>query len=196
MTQREAVLGLVGMELIIFMAAHMVLCFGFVYKTVQKTHQCTGPRWAQCQDLLCFSLCTHSEKAESGQEVGREHSQDCWPHLTMEYSIKYRLRKKKKKPQEKKEKQNKTKPTQPKPLGVVFPKQGLLGDWLVHHTAGGREGMTAFPLPGNFYSDFLHLLNYLNLDLQVFLGFALLILFQGSEWQQEPTSKETKLQLT
>lgn len=140
MTQREAVLGLVGMELIIFMAAHMVLCFGFVYKTVQKTHQCTGPRWAQCQDLLCFSLCTHSEKAESGQEVGREHSQDCWPHLTMEYSIKYRLRKKKKKHRKKKKNKTKQNPPNQSPWELFSPSRDCLETgWYITLLVGERE---------------------------------------------------------
>jgi len=31
---------LAGIELIFFMVAHMVLCFGFVTKTVFITHQC------------------------------------------------------------------------------------------------------------------------------------------------------------
>lgn len=47
------------MELIFFIAAHMVLCLRFVTKTVLITHQCFGSCWtvlAQCQGFLCLLL--------------------------------------------------------------------------------------------------------------------------------------------
>lgn len=58
--------GLDGMELILFTAAHLVPCFGFVPKTV-LTSKC----FSYCRALLapCFSLCALSKKAGRGQEA-------------------------------------------------------------------------------------------------------------------------------
>lgn len=54
------------MELILFTAAHLVPCFGFVPKTV-LTSKC----FSYCRALLapCFSLCALSKKAGRGQEA-------------------------------------------------------------------------------------------------------------------------------
>lgn len=58
------VLVLYGIELIFFIVACMVLCFGYVMKTVLVTHQFFSYCWAkltQHQGLFCFSHCPISE---------------------------------------------------------------------------------------------------------------------------------------
>lgn len=77
-----------GVELIFFMAAWTVLCFGFVAKPV-LIHQWFGYCWkvlTQLPGLLVFTLCPQSEQAWGGQETERRHSQDSWPRLTKEIS--------------------------------------------------------------------------------------------------------------
>jgi len=73
--------GLAGMELIFCIAACMVLCFGFVIKTVLITHQF----WlllTQCQVLLlptlspCLVVPPTPSRLGGGQEAGRTHTWD------------------------------------------------------------------------------------------------------------------------
>jgi len=80
------ILGLPGMDLTVFTAAGLVLCFGFVTKTVLITHQCFGCFWmmlAKPQGRLFFPCCCQ-RAGWGGQEDGRGHS---WPKLAREYSI-------------------------------------------------------------------------------------------------------------
>lgn len=59
-----------GMELVFFITAHMVLCFGFMSKPTLVTHQCLAIA-EQCLHSikgLFFLLCTPKQV---GQEVGR-----------------------------------------------------------------------------------------------------------------------------
>lgn len=77
-----AALSVAGMELILFKAACMVLCFGFVTKTALVTHQCFGycpavP--AQHQHFLLFPYSAAQQRHQGGQEAGWGHSQDRWP---------------------------------------------------------------------------------------------------------------------
>lgn len=71
--QGWGVLGLVGIELISFTTAHIVLCFRVVTKTV-LIHTNVLAIAAVCQGLLCFSSALKVNKAMGGQEVGRQHS--------------------------------------------------------------------------------------------------------------------------
>lgn len=73
--QGRGVLGLVGIELISFTAAHIVLCFRVVTKTVLIRTNVLAIA-AVCQGLLCFSSAPKVNKATGGQEVGRQHSWD------------------------------------------------------------------------------------------------------------------------
>lgn len=69
----EVVLGLAGMELAFFIAAHMVPRFGFVTKTVLVTYQSFSYHWAmlaQGQGFLCSSLCPLGA-GWGGQDAGR-----------------------------------------------------------------------------------------------------------------------------
>lgn len=73
--QGRGVLGLVGIELISFTAAHIVLRFRLVTKTVLIRTNVLAIA-AVCQGLLCFSSAPKVNKAMGGQEVGRQHSWD------------------------------------------------------------------------------------------------------------------------
>jgi len=77
-----------GIELILFIAAHMVLYFVFVIKTVLMiTHWCFSSSWTvstQHQGHLCFSPCLTSGWAGDAQDAGRGHNQDKWPKSTEE----------------------------------------------------------------------------------------------------------------
>jgi len=73
------VLGLAGMELTFFTAAHMVLCFGFVAKTVDNTPMLWLLLNSACT-VSRLSLFPHSdppsEWAGGVQEIIRGHSWD------------------------------------------------------------------------------------------------------------------------
>lgn len=126
MIQREAVLGLVGMELIFFVATCMVLCFGFMTKTVQKTDQCTEYRWALSGSSLFLTLHPQWEGWGVAKKLGR-----CTGLLTQsDRGIVHKHSNKK--------------------FGSCFPQAGTVWRRLVHHTAGGTEWVTAFPLIGIF----------------------------------------------
>lgn len=71
----ELVLGMSGLEFISHVAAHMVLCYRLVTRTVLKrqrfiivTEQCLNN-----MKVLCTSRCT-SQPAEGKQETGVGHS--------------------------------------------------------------------------------------------------------------------------
>ena len=79
------VLVLVGMELICFLVAGIVLCFGFSMKRTLIMQGCFSYWWAvltQSQGLFCFSLHATREEAGGAQEAWRGHSHDSWPRLT------------------------------------------------------------------------------------------------------------------
>lgn len=77
-----------------FTAAHIVLCFGFVTKTVLVTHRCFSYCQiviAQHQGLLCFSLCTPGSRlgvhkkcggTQPGQLTWMDH-RDILHHITL-----------------------------------------------------------------------------------------------------------------
>lgn len=68
--RKVLVLGLTGMEFIFFIAAHTVLCFGFVI-----THQYSDYCWALCSiKTFFFSLCSSREEAGDGKVVESGHS--------------------------------------------------------------------------------------------------------------------------
>lgn len=80
---------LVRLGWIFFIGAHMVLCSGFVIKTVSITHQYFSYCWtvlAQQQDLLCFPLYfptpCQASRLKGRQKIVRSHWQDSWPKLT------------------------------------------------------------------------------------------------------------------
>lgn len=70
------VLVTVGIQLILFTATHMMLCFGFVPKTALIMH----PHFSCCWTVLiqhwglCFLGCPASEEAGSAEGAGRGHS--------------------------------------------------------------------------------------------------------------------------
>lgn len=101
------------------------------------------------------------------QGVGREQNQDSWPQMTKGY---------------------------PRLYGSMLSNKTSLGllkvpvAWRLtgQQSAGGRWWVTAFAsLGAGFFS--LHLLNHLYLDPQVFLTFAVLILFPMllGEWSSD-----------
>lgn len=167
MTQREAGRGWIGKELISFIAASTVLCFRFMTKTVWKTNNSLNItyHWAVSRPSVSHSAPTVRRQG-GGQEGGKVHSQDFWPNLTMEYSIKYSNKK----------------------LGSCFPHVEIA--WRL---SGASHCWWAFLLLTNFYSYFLHLLNSLNLDLWVFSWFCpsdSLPFPLAGEWEQECNSKK------
>lgn len=100
-----------GMELIFFIVACRVLCFGLVTKTGLITHQCFICYWtvlAQHQGLLRFSSCCTSKQAGGAQVAGRGHSKAAGHTGTPYHMVSCSATK----------------------ANVVFPKETLLSDWL------------------------------------------------------------------
>lgn len=92
--RRITVLVLAGMELIFFLAAHIVLCFVFLTKTQLLTHQGFSYCWTvltQHQGHLCFSNCMTCKEFGRAQEVGRGHRLYRWPQMTKEISHTYKV---------------------------------------------------------------------------------------------------------
>lgn len=74
-----------------FTVIHMMLCFGFMTKTVLIVLQCFSCCWAvkdltQTEGLLCFLFCPASEEAGCVHESKREYTQDNWPKWTEQIS--------------------------------------------------------------------------------------------------------------
>jgi len=70
--RKNPVLVLAGIELIVFVAAGMRLCFGFLQKTLLTTQGCFSHCWAvltHSQGLFCSSPCPTSERAGGAQET-------------------------------------------------------------------------------------------------------------------------------
>lgn len=67
------------MELTFFIAARLVLCFGFVTKSVLITHPClTAAEGCWHSFKIMFVTVLPRGHAEGGQDVGKSHSQDRW----------------------------------------------------------------------------------------------------------------------
>lgn len=112
-----SVLDLDRMELIFFIGVHMVL-FLYVTKTVLITHQCQLLLNCACtasSPSLFLTLSTPSpwEQARCKQEFLRGHSWNSWLKKLRRHSIPYNVTF-----------YSKT------GVGVVFPRQVFLGDWL------------------------------------------------------------------
>jgi len=79
------VLTFAGIELILFTAASMALCFGFVLETVLVMQRCfcyCPAELTLSKGLFCFSSHPTSKEAGGAQEAGRGHSQDSRPQRT------------------------------------------------------------------------------------------------------------------
>lgn len=81
-------LGLAGIELVFFTVAPMVLCFGFVTKTVVTAHDCLHHCWsvpAQHQGFLCFLL--HLAKEQDGVGKRTQLDDPNRPHNPTPYNV-------------------------------------------------------------------------------------------------------------
>lgn len=155
------ILGLVGLELIFFTAAHTVLCFWFATKTVLTEQQCFICCWkvlAQCQGLLCFSRWpTQQVSWDVGKKLGGHRADPNWLRAYH------------------------------KPYKVVFSnntKEGsfssaAIAERLTGHQDSCWEAVSdCLCIASCFPCSSPHLLNSLYLDPQVFLTFALCFLPQ------------------
>lgn len=69
------ILGLAWLELIFFLAAGMVLCFGFVTKTMLITQQCFSCCWPVFAQHQGLPAAYPTSQTGSMQEAGRKHEQ-------------------------------------------------------------------------------------------------------------------------
>ena len=70
------ILVLAQIELIFFGDTLMMLCFGFLMKTMVITYQWCSCCRAVLTQSFCFLCCPASKEAGGAQEAGRGHSQD------------------------------------------------------------------------------------------------------------------------
>ena len=82
------------MELAFFIAAHMVLWFGFVTKTVLVTYQSfsyCGTVLAQHQGFLCSSLCPPGSRLGLGKMLGGNTAKTADSNYPKGYSTPYNI---------------------------------------------------------------------------------------------------------
>lgn len=150
------------MELIFFQAARVMLCFEFLAKPVLVTHQCFGYSWTVLHSIrfsVARSACLGS-RVGAVKSWGGDIAETADPNWPKRYSAPYQII------------------LSSKNCGVVS-KAAVAQRLALHWCAvGGSQWLPLHHLV--FVVVFLlslHLLNCLCLGLQVFLTFALLVLF-------------------